>query len=68
MSGPTGGVEVRVEHRWRGEATFEFEDEAAAQRFRDRVAANGDDGLAALVEAGDVDSGFTELVDFEVIA
>lgn len=59
-------VTVGVTAEWTSSHTFEFEDEAAAQRFRERVEAGGDDALAAIVEAGDVDSQIAELSDFSV--
>lgn len=60
-------VNVTVEATWRSSETFEFDSEEEAQRFRERVASGGSDGLTAIVDAGDITTANAELVDWEVI-
>lgn len=59
-------VEVKVRARWESVDTFEFETEEEAARFRNVVADGGQDGLDAIVEAGDITADGAELVDWGV--
>jgi hypothetical protein len=60
-------IEVTVEACWRSETSFEFETQEEADAFREKVGGGGDEGLKAIVDAGDVTSQLAELTDFEVM-
>lgn len=60
-------AEVTIESRWRSETTFEFDTDEEAAAFREKVERGGDEGLKAIVDAGDVDSQIAELTDWEVM-
>lgn len=57
--------EVTVRATWEGDTTFEFDTAEEAEAFREKVSGGGQEGLEAIVEAGDIFSNNTELTDWE---
>lgn len=56
---------VDVDSTWEATNVFEFESLEAAEKFRERVNAGGNESLDAIIEVGDVDSSAAHLSDFK---
>lgn len=57
-------VTVHVNAEWRSGHNFEFEDEREAVAFARLVNRGGEEGLDAIIEAGDVTSQNAELINW----